>query len=112
LSLERLAVEEHPRQVAEDLGQELNESTTPTPFPTRAHSPPHQLAAPHNPEQAEATMEQLNAIFQQREMEEVDAAVVDGSAFVPPMVKLIYLTIYLLLNLGLTLYNKEVMIKV
>jgi len=57
-------------------------------------------------------MEQLNAIFQQREMEEVDAAVVDGSAFVPAMVKLIYLTIYLLLNLGLTLYNKEVMIKV
>ncbi|MCJ1249038.1 UAA transporter [Trapelia coarctata] len=106
-----VAVEEHPRQLAEDLGQELDESTTPTPFPTRAHSPVRQLAAPHDPEEVEATMEQLNAIFQQREMEEVNVAVVDGSVFVPTMAKLIYLAIYLLLNLGLTLYNKEVMIK-
>ena len=104
--------EERPRQIAEHLGQELNESATPTPFPTRTHSPACELVASHNSEETEATMEQLNASFQQREVEEINVAVVDGSAFVPAMVKLIYLTIYLLLNLGLTLYNKEVMIKV
>ncbi len=57
-------------------------------------------------------MERLNAIFQQREVENVKVAVADGSATVPTRVKLIYLAIYFILNLGLTLYNKAVMIKV
>lgn len=57
-------------------------------------------------------MERLSAIFHHREADNVKVAVADGSATVPAKVKLIYLAIYFLLNLGLTLYNKAVMIKV
>lgn len=101
-----------PRPLAQIYGRELNDSTTPTPLHTRTHSPVRPLAVPHTPVVAEATMEQLHAIFQEREAEKVEVAVVDGSAAVATQVKLVYLAIYFLLNLGLTLYNKAVMIKV
>lgn len=93
-------------------GQEFNNWRTPKPFQPRTHSPVHRLAYPDNLAVTEANMERLNAIFQQREAENVKAAIADGSATVPTKVKLIYLAIYFLLNLGLTLYNKAVMIKV
>jgi len=107
-----MIVDEHPRQLAQDLGQEFNDSVTATPLHTRAHSPFRHLAFPDNLEVTEANMERLNTIFQQREAENVKVAVADGSATVPAKEKLIYLAIYFLLNLGLTLYNKAVMIKV
>lgn len=41
-----------------------------------------------------------------------DAGVADGSASVPTWIKCKYLAIYFLFNLGLTLYNKAVMVQV
>jgi len=41
-----------------------------------------------------------------------DAGVADGSASVPTWIKCKYLAIYFLFNLGLTLYNKAVMMQV
>lgn len=41
-----------------------------------------------------------------------DAGVADGSARVPTWIKCKYLAVYFLFNLGLTLYNKAVMVQV
>ena len=90
----------------------LDTSPTHTPFHTRAPSPVHQLYVPHTPRQAQATMNDIREIFRRRESEKVTVSITDGSAMVPATTKMSYLAIYFFFNLGLTLFNKALMIKV
>ena len=90
----------------------LNTSPTPTPFHTRAPSPVHQQFTPHTPRQAHAAMNDIHEILRRRESEKVAVSVTDGSALVPATTKMCYLAIYFFFNLGLTLFNKAIMIKV
>ena len=62
-------------------------------------------------EQASITMATLDRLAETHE-KQVSVSVTDGSATVPTTTKLKYLVIYFAFNLGLTLFNKAVMIKV
>ncbi|MCJ1305815.1 UAA transporter [Hypocenomyce scalaris] len=89
--------------------QTFGDSPTPTPFQTRSGSPVN--GAPvHSMEQASITMATLDRLAETHE-KQVSVSVTDGSATVPTTTKLKYLVIYFAFNLGLTLFNKAVMIK-
>lgn len=63
-------------------------------------------------EAATATFQKMKALPLSRIPARYDAGVADGSAGVPTWTKCKYLAIYFLFNLGLTLYNKAVMVQV
>lgn len=86
------------------------ESPTPTPFHTRSASPA--LGAPSIPlETASFPMARLEELAQTHEVQ-VPTSVTDGSATIPTATKLRYLAVYFMFNLGLTLFNKAIMIQV
>jgi len=58
------------------------------------------------------SLEHLKALPLSRMAVHHDAGVADGSARVPTWIKCKYLAVYFLFNLGLTLYNKAVMVQV
>ena len=89
----------------------LDMSPTATPLQTRSGSPILGMNMPHTTEQAGAIMARIKSLVQ-RPKESVAVNVVDGSAIVPNTVKLQYLVVYFAFNLGLTLFNKAVMIEV
>lgn len=87
------------------------ESPTPTPFHTRSGS--LSIGAPvHGLEQASFPMEKLEQLARTYDEKQVSVSVSDGSATVPTSTKLRYLVVYFAFNLGLTLFNKAVMIQV
>lgn len=63
-------------------------------------------------EAATATFQKMKALPLSQTPARHDAGVADGSASVPTWTKCKYLAIYFLFNLGLTLYNKAVMVQV
>ena len=91
--------------------QHLDQSPTPTPYPTRACSPVNAHHQPHSEEDAHTTMEKLRSMIQRQEPI-LPVNVVDGSVTVSNLTKFKYLAIYFAFNLGLTLYNKALMSQV
>lgn len=86
------------------------ESPTPTPFNTRPASPA--LGDPSIPlETASFPIARLEELAQTHG-KQVSTSITDGSATIPTATKLRYLVVYFLFNLGLTLFNKAVMIQV
>ena len=63
-------------------------------------------------EKLTATLQKLKFLPLPRMTVRHDAGVADGSASVPTWIKCKYLAVYFLFNLGLTLYNKAVMVQV
>ena len=57
-------------------------------------------------------MDDIREIFRCRESKKVAVSITDGSAMVPATTKMSCLVIYLFFNLGITLFNKALMIKV
>lgn len=97
--------------------QSVEQSPTATPHHTRAGTPIHEKLLDRSGSETKETMAALNALMKpsygtHEEMELTRVSLVDGSADVSVATKLNYLMIYLVLNLGLTLYNKAVMIQV
>lgn len=69
--------------------------------------------APGTTRQAAVTLtELLNTMHSSRRSPGLDVSVADGSANIPAWTKCKYLAVYFLFNLGLTLYNKAVMVQV
>lgn len=106
---------------------ELDHSPTPTPLHTRAGSLDRGVATPHNHEKAKQTVDVLNVLMSHKssqlptnvadplktdQQELVPVSVVDGSASVSTASKFYNLALYFVFNLGLTLFNKVVMIEV
>ncbi len=85
-----------------------------TPLNTGFNSPRvgSPFIAPHTNKEAAATMHKLNTLSLSRSTPGHDASVADGSATVPAWSKCKYLAVYFIFNLGLTLYNKAVMVQV
>ena len=107
------AMEGLSRQLAQDC--EMSESPTATPFQTRSGSPIHDMNVNHTPAEGDAAMAGMWSIVksrQSRQSYQINVSSVDGSAAVPTTTKIYYLTIYFAFNLGLTLFNKAVMIQV
>ena len=75
-------------------------------------SPVCQKHVPCSPQEAQEAMSRPQKIPPHREPEMIAVDIVDGSAAVPTDLKLYWLTLYFLLNLGLTLYNKALMFNV
>lgn len=117
--------------------QLLDRSPTATPVQTRSGSPPRGKAIPHTVEEATDFMSKLNDLMGPSVSSEPNAAeepagsdkptvftdpdeklvlksvsATDGSATVSTSTKVKYLTIYFAFNLGLTLFNKAIMIAV
>lgn len=96
--------------------QVLDCSPTPTPYHTRAGSPARGKLLPHTSEQASQNIAILHAAVKEpakvSEPLKIPVSVIDGSANVSGATKVKYLIAYLVFNLGLTVYNKAVMIKV
>ena len=113
--------------IAGPMLQTLDHSPTPTPLHTRAGSPNRDPVLSHSHETAKQTVEVLNGLMSGEDTQlEIDARnslmlqeaelvpvhVIDGSAHVSTASKFYHLTMYLSFNLGLTLFNKAVMIQV
>ena len=100
--------------------QSVEHSPTPTPHPTRAGTPTHEKLLDRSGGAAttKETMAALNQALVQpqpamlEETKTMRVSLVDGSAKVSVATKLNYLMLYFIFNLGLTLYNKAIMIKV
>ena len=107
--------------------QTMDQSPTPTPLHTRAGSPDHGVAMPHSHEKAKQTVEALNDLMSDedtqpiaetldvlmpKEEKLVPVSDIDGSANVSTTSKLCNLVMYFTFNLGLTIFNKAVMIQV
>ena len=118
------------------VGELIDRSPTATPFETRSGSPARGNRMPHTLQEAEVAVERLHAFLsgevispaaamelaipdQQSAsikpkevymMETVGAA--DGSISVSVITKIKLLMVYFAINLGLTLFNKAIMIKV
>lgn len=94
----------------------LDCSPTPTPHHTRAGSPARGKLLAHTSEQASQNIAILHAAIKEparvSESLKIPVSVVDGSANVSGATKVKYLIIYSVFNLGLTFYNKAIMIKV
>lgn len=103
----------------------LDCSPTPTPYHTRAGSPVRGISTPHTAEQAKETMEAINALMPEdsevtdardaskpEKAELISVSIVDGSANVSAASKIVHLSIYFTFNLGLTLFNKAIMVQV
>lgn len=96
--------------------QSVEHSPTATPHHTRAGTPVHEKLLDRSGSETDETMAALNALIkpsgdnpQEAKMSRVSLA--DGSADVSFATKLNFLLAYLVFNLGLTLYNKAVMIQ-
>lgn len=97
--------------------QSVEHSPTATPHHTRAGTPIRGKLLDNSGTEATETMAALNALIKPsrgmpEEAEVTRVSIVDGSANVSIATKLNFLMIYFIFNLGLTLYNKAVMIKV
>jgi hypothetical protein len=95
----------------------MEQSPTATPHHTRAGSPVRGKLLGHTDKEATQTVAVLNALMNStggasKEMKMMRVSFVDGSASVSVATKLKFLTAYFIFNLGLTLYNKAIMIKV
>ncbi|KAA6416386.1 MAG: phosphate phosphoenolpyruvate translocator [Lasallia pustulata] len=85
------------------------ESPTPTPYPTRSGTPSHGVLV-CSPEPASFPIAKLEKLARTHG-KQVPVNISDGSATVPAITKLKYLAVYFAFNLGLTLFNKAVMIQ-
>jgi hypothetical protein len=97
--------------------QSVEHSPTATPHHTRAGSPVRGMSLNHTQKEATETIAALNALIvssggltEKKKMLRV--GFVDGSSNVSFTTKLKFLMIYFIFNLGLTLYNKAIMIQV
>jgi hypothetical protein len=75
-------------------------------------SPVCQKHVPCSPQEVREAMSRPQKIPPHQEPEMMAVDLVDGSAAVPTDLKLYWLTLYFLLNLALTLYNKALMFNV
>ena len=98
------------QQLAEDC--EMSDSPTATPFQTRSGSPVHTSNVKHSPGEGDAAIACMWSILKSRRSSQVIVSSVDGSATVPATTKFKHLAVYFAFNLGLTLFNKAVMIQV
>ncbi len=97
-------------------------SPTATPAQTRSSSPMLGTPIPHTAAETMKFMNDLREIASKNAPNDLNiptqtlamtsAGVVDGSVYVSTVTKIKYLAIYFFFNLGLTLYNKAVMIQV
>ena len=120
----RDSIDEMPSSTDEFSGAELqfcDRSPTATPAQTRSGSPVRGILMPHTVEQSARFMEDLHTIAKKDALKKLALAgdktmatvgAIDGSANVDMMTKIKLLGIYFFFNLGLTLYNKAVMIQV
>ena len=97
--------------------QSVEHSPTATPHHTRAGTPIHGRLLDRSGTETKETMAALNALMKpsygtSEETKLTRVSMVDGSADVSIATKLNFLMVYLIFNLGLTLYNKAVMIQV
>ena len=122
--LRRYFIDEMPSSTEEFSGSELqfcDRSPTATPAQTRSGSPIRGALMPHTAEQTSRFIEDLHAIAKKDAVEKLNLAgdktmapvgAIDGSVNVDTMTKIKFLAVYFFFNLGLTLYNKAVMIQV
>ena len=120
----RYSIDEMPSSTDEFSGAELqfcDRSPTATPVQTRSGSPVRGILMPHTAEQSSRFMEDVHAIARKDTPKKLNLAgdkimasvgAIDGSANVDTMIKIKFLAVYFFFNLGLTLYNKAVMIQV
>lgn len=99
------------------LASSVEQSPTATPHHTRAGSPVRGKLLGHTDKEATQTVAALNALMNSageasEEMKMIRVSLADGSASVSVATKLKFLIVYFIFNLGLTLYNKAIMIKV
>lgn len=95
-------------------------SPTATPTQTRSGSPTLGSPVPHTSAETIKFMNDLHEIASKDAPSDItnsiatmtSAGVIDGSVYISTTTKMKYLAIYFFFNLGLTLYNKAVMIKV
>lgn len=100
--------------------QFFDRSPTATPAQTRSGSPTLGSPTPHTTAETTKFMSDLHAITGRDATPDTtnptatmtSAGVIDGSVYVSTAMKMQYLAVYFFFNLGLTLYNKAVMIKV
>ena len=97
--------------------QSVEQSPTATPHHTRVGTPIHEKLLDRSGNETNETMAALNALMKPspgkpEEIKMTRVSHIDGSADVSLATKLNFLMVYLLFNLGLTLYNKAVMIQV
>ena len=97
--------------------QSVEQSPTATPHHTRAGTPIHEKLLDRSGSETNETMAALNALMKpshgkSEETKMTRVSHIDGSADVSLATKLNFLMVYLVFNLGLTLYNKAVMIQV
>jgi hypothetical protein len=97
--------------------QSVEHSPTATPHHTRAGSPIRGMFHSHTQKEATETIAALNALIEPsggltEKTEMMRVGFVDGSSTVSFATKLKFLMIYFIFNLGLTLYNKAIMIQV
>lgn len=97
--------------------QSVEHSPTATPHHTRAGSPIHGKLLDRSGRETNETLVALNALIEpcgakHEETKTTRVSLVDGSARVSFATKLNFLMVYFLFNLGLTFYNKAVMIQV
>ena len=97
--------------------QSVEHSPTATPHHTRAGTPVHGKLLDRSGREATETMAALNALIEPshelpEETKLMRVSLVDGSAHISVATKLNFLVVYFIFNLGLTLYNKAVMIQV
>ena len=92
--------------------QDLNESPTTTPFHTRSTTPSQDFPRLHSAVDSRATVASLLSVVRERRDNRAEVGVVDGSATVPATIKLKYLAVYFVLNLGLTFFNKIILSEV
>ena len=97
----------HPLPLAPHVPRE---SPTPTPYPTPTGTPSYGVPV-CSPEPASFPIAKLEELARTHG-KQVPVNISDGSATVPAITKLRYLAIYFAFNLGLTLFNKAVMIQV
>ena len=100
------------QQLASVHGEDYNESPVQTPLNTRVGSPIHGPSSTHTQVEGHDAINNICLAWKARRANQAVVSDVDGSATVPALVKLRYLAIYFAFNLGLTLYNKGVMIQV
>ena len=97
--------------------QSVEHSPTATPHHTRAGTPTHDKLLQRSGTETNETMIALNALMRPscgkpEETKMTRVSLIDGSADVSVATKINFLMVYLIFNLGLTLYNKAVMIQV
>lgn len=96
--------------------QSVEHSPTATPHHTRAGTPIQGKLLDLRGREATETMAALSALVEPphemlEETKLMRVSLVDGSANISVATKLNFLVVYFIFNLGLTLYNKAVMIK-